>query len=179
MEGKNIPLRDSMLIANKMMEYGLESDKSILEITECTSPSNSLSSIFSKRFAKKMFLLSRDFDKMDAFRSRIKGAEGRLYSPFGDVGIKIGKVVNNPNINEFDAVVVNGFSNDLTLLPGLKQDVFAGYVMDTNDKDLCELKHLYNIVYDFLNFKNRNGYVLIEEQYKRSNRELLLIAKKR
>ncbi len=171
--------RYSLLVANQLLNKGLSNNpkRRILEISEKSTGRDSLTYIFKGMF-DETFLLSREFDKKEAEKFGIKGAKGRLYSPFGDISIKTEKGYPNIDIDTFDTVVVQGFSNDLLLLPGLSQEIFAGYKAKDNEKSSDELRYVYKLLYQILYLKRKDGYVYSNNESFKNRCETCLIYKK-
>ena len=169
-------IQDTLIVANLLMKHGLKPNRKLLEISEYSTGKDSLSMVLGGQM-QSSFLLSRNYDYEEAMELGIDGARGQLDNLFKNyTDIRAEKSSLDPFFDPFDTVVVEGFSSDLLLLPGLSQDVFAGYSINVGHKALPRLRYMYESLYEILNFKDK-GYVRINEQYKRPRKEYFLILK--
>ena len=166
------------IVKSMMIDCGLDLSKRILEISDYAESRSSISHKLSRDYTELPFLLSKNFNEKEARKYGIDGAKGQLYSPFGDVSIKRDDGVQNPTIDDFDTIIVPGYSNDLLLLTGLRQDIYAGYSFSPNYEYIDELRSVYRIFYETLNLKQKEGYIMTEQQLVFPSKEIVLIHKR-
>ena len=171
-----IDFNNKKIIFNKMIEYGLDTNKKILEIS---NKSHSEICSFVELLDNKSngYLICKNFDKKMANKSGIKGTEGEFHAFLHDV------YATNQNgtridLSNYDIILGYGNVHDLIMLPYLNKDIYAGYITNKDSKYIQEQRNLYSSLYSILRIKYYNTYNMIVEDYNNGKDELRLIYKK-
>lgn len=168
--------RDKIFLLNKMLQYGLDTYESVLELSEESTGEKYTTIIEMLESKHNSFLLSKSYNRKN---SAVNGTHGTVSNSIFD-GINVyDNKENKINISSYKNIITTDNNVDILFLPYLNKNIYAGFLLERDSNILKKYKALYSALYTSLVMKFFNDYEMITEEYRRLNKEMCLIIRKK